>query len=78
MANAKLVFSLILAGLVVLFLVQNTAVVEVRFMFWAMAMSRALMIFLVFAFGILAGWLLHSHMVVCRPGKNDGSEEIPD
>lgn len=76
MANAKLVFSLILAGLVVLFLIQNTEVVEVRFIFWSLAMSRALMIFFVFAFGILTGWMLHSHMVVCRPVKPESSEEI--
>ena len=77
MANTKLVFSLILAGLVVLFLIQNTAVVEVRFMFWSMSMSRSLMIFFVFAFGILAGWLMHSHLV-CRPGKKDASEALTD
>lgn len=65
MANAKLVFSLVLSGLVVLFLIQNTAVVEVRFMLWSISMSRSLMIFFVFAFGILSGWLLHSHLV-CR------------
>ena len=63
MANAKLVISLVTAGLVVLFLIQNTVVVEVRFMFWSISMSRSLMIFFLFAFGILSGWFLHSHLI---------------
>lgn len=75
MANAKLVFSLILAGLLVVFLIQNTEVVEVRFMFWSTSMSRALMIFFVFAFGIIAGWLMHDHLV-CRPRKKESREEV--
>ena len=59
MSNAKLIASLILAGLVVLFAIQNAEVVEVRFLFWSLLISRALLLFLVFAFGMVVGWLLH-------------------
>ena len=43
--HIKLVFSLILAGLAVLFVIQNVAVVEISFMIWTVSMSRSLLIF---------------------------------
>jgi len=58
--NAKLVLSLVLSGLAVLFIVQNAAVVDIRFLFWKMSMSRALFMFFMLAIGILVGWMLHS------------------
>lgn len=36
----KLIAILILVGLVVLFIVQNVAVVEIQFLFWAIQMPR--------------------------------------
>ena len=59
--NYKLIFTLVLAGLMVIFIVQNVAVVEIRFLFWKASMSRSIMIFLVLAVGIITGWLLRSH-----------------
>ena len=47
-----------LFGLVMVFVLQNTQVVEVRFLFWTVSMSRALMLFGTFAMGFVAGWLL--------------------
>jgi uncharacterized integral membrane protein len=58
--NAKLVISLILAGLVVLFIIQNVTVVDIRFLFWTLSMSRALLMFFILAIGIVIGWTLHS------------------
>ncbi|WP_455233960.1 LapA family protein [Thiogranum longum] len=58
----RLIAGLLLGGLVVLFIVQNAAVVEIRFLFWTFAMSRALMIFFVLAIGVLLGWLMHGHV----------------
>ena len=65
MNNLRLVASLVLIGLIVLFVSQNTAVVEIRFLIWKLSMSRALMIFFTLATGILAGWLLHSFSHHC-------------
>jgi lipopolysaccharide assembly protein A len=62
----KLILSLILAGLAVLFVVQNVAVVEVRFLLWGLQMTLSLLIFLLFAGGIIVGWLLHSYWVYRR------------
>lgn len=59
--NYKLLLTLGLAVVVVLFVVQNTEVVEIRFLFWKMAMSRALVMLFVLIVGIAAGWVLHGY-----------------
>jgi len=59
--NYKLVISLILAGLAIIFIIQNVAIVKISFLFWSIQMSQALLMFLLFAAGILAGWLLQSY-----------------
>lgn len=60
--NYKLIFILTLAVLAVLFIIQNVAMVEVQFLFWAMRMPRSLLIFALLAIGILIGWFLHGHL----------------
>lgn len=47
-----------LMGLVIIFVLQNTHVVEVRFLFWTLSMSRALMLLATLAIGLIGGWLL--------------------
>jgi len=47
-----------LIGLVLIFVLQNTQVVEVRFLFWTLSMSRALMLFGTLTIGLIGGWLL--------------------
>lgn len=59
--NYKLVFILSLAGLAVLFIIQNAAVMEIQFLFWSIQMSRSLIIFFLLAIGIIIGWFLHSY-----------------
>jgi putative membrane protein len=60
--NFKLITILILAGLVVLFIIQNVAVVEIQFLFWSMQMSRSLLMFLLLAIGMTMGWFLHGYL----------------
>jgi len=54
---------LIVAGslllLVVIFTLQNAEVVSIRFLFWGFSMSRVILLFLVFAFGVGTGWIVH-------------------
>jgi uncharacterized integral membrane protein len=71
--NLKLISSLLLTGLVVLFVTQNVEVVEIRFMFWQLSMSRSLLIFFLLAIGILVGWLMHS-LFVLRANKDNGEK----
>ena len=56
--NWKLWVVLVLLGLLGIFVLQNTRVVEVRFLFWRLEMSRALMLFGVLGAGLVVGWLL--------------------
>ena len=57
--NAKLVTSIILASLTVIFIIQNAAMVEMKFLFWTLSISGALLVFLILSAGISLGWLLH-------------------
>lgn len=57
----KLALILLLASLALVFIAQNAAVVKVRFLVWALSMSLSLFVFLLFAIGAIAGWLLHSY-----------------
>ncbi|HEX9784923.1 MAG TPA: LapA family protein [Opitutaceae bacterium] len=52
----KLILGGILLLLGLIFAVQNSAVVEVRFLFWSLEMSQALVIFLTGAAGALVGF----------------------
>ena len=64
--HLKLVLSLIIAGLSVLFVIQNVAVVEVRFLVWSLHMTLALLVFLLFASGLTVGLIIHSHWTYRR------------
>ncbi len=59
--NPKLIISLTVLGLALIFLLQNTAVVTIRFLFWDVAMSRAVFMLVLLIIGLVAGWLLHSY-----------------
>ena len=56
--NAKLVVVLLLSAAALLFIIQNTAVVEIRFLFWSIQMSRSIWMILLLGVGIVIGWLL--------------------
>ncbi|MCA1798139.1 MAG: LapA family protein [Xanthomonadaceae bacterium] len=56
--HLKVVLLSTLAVLTVLFVVQNLEAVEIRFLFWSMSMSRALLVLIFFLLGALVGWLL--------------------
>ena len=49
----------ILSFLVLIFVLQNTEVVSIRFLFWDFSMSRVILLFLVFVFGVGTAWVLH-------------------
>jgi uncharacterized integral membrane protein len=59
--NFKLIFSIAMAGLAVLFIIQNVTVVDMKFLFWTLSMSRAFLMSLILSVGIILGWLLHSY-----------------
>ncbi len=55
---AKTIIFIVLFVIVLIFVVQNTVVVDVRFLAWQVSMSRALMLLGTLLIGIIAGWLL--------------------
>ncbi len=59
-SQLKLIINLVLVGFAVLFIIQNAAVVEIKFMFWTLSMSRALFMFFMLAIGIITGWTMKS------------------
>ncbi|MGO9139179.1 MAG: lipopolysaccharide assembly protein LapA domain-containing protein [Syntrophales bacterium] len=73
--NLKLILILISAGLAVIFITQNAPVVDVRFLFWNVSMSRALLIFFVLIIGIVIGWFLHSYLS-CRKSNDESGGDI--
>ncbi len=54
--NAKLIISIILAGLAAIFIFQNAAMVDLKFLFWTLSASMTM--FMIFSSGIITGWLL--------------------
>ena len=56
----KLIIGAILAGLMLVFIIQNATVMNLRFLFWTLSMSGALMMLLILSVGVILGWLLHS------------------
>ena len=59
--NYKLILGIVLAAMAVVFIIQNVTIVELKFLFWTLSISRALLTFLILAIGIILGWLLHSY-----------------
>ncbi len=54
--DAKLILSVVVAGLVVLFVIQNVGAVEIRFLFWSFSASGSLLFLLIFFIGAILGW----------------------
>jgi uncharacterized integral membrane protein len=60
--NIKLIIILFLAGVLVLFFIQNVAVVEIQFLFWSIQMSRFVLMCLLLVIGMIMGWFLHGYI----------------
>ena len=74
--NLKLVLILLLSSLAVVFITQNTAVVEISFLYWGASMSSALLIFFTLVIGFILGWFLHSYLLY-RKSKRDELVYLP-
>ena len=55
---AKGIVFVILVIIMILFVLQNTQVVDVQLLVWKVTMSRALMLLGTFVLGMVAGWLV--------------------
>jgi len=59
----KIILSVILASFALIFIFQNFAVINIRFLFWTLAISRSLLMFILFLIGLILGWSLHSYSI---------------
>ena len=66
MKRFKLALSLFFAAIVIIFVFQNAASVDIGFLFWSFTISRSLLIFGVMIIGVIIGWLLRESITVRR------------
>jgi len=69
----KLALGAILIFFVLIFLAQNIEVVTVKFIFWELSMSRAVLLFFSLLLGFIVGWFLNSFLSY-RKDKNDAKK----
>ena len=67
----KLLITTVLIILVMVFAVQNAAVVEIRLLFWEVAFPRSLLIFMMLLVGIVIGWFARSMFRILRTQDDD-------
>jgi putative membrane protein len=68
----KMILILILAILGVVFTAQNVTVVEIRFLFWRLELSRALLILFLLLVGFTSGWLGRGAFSAGRSKRKSG------
>ena len=54
----RFILGIICGILAVIFIAQNTEVVEVSLLFWTVTVSRAVMYIVLFVLGLIAGWIV--------------------
>jgi putative membrane protein len=62
---------IIVAIIALVFLIQNLATIEVAFLTWSISAPRAVVFLMVFAMGLIAGYLLHA----LRPQRRGAPHE---
>ena len=65
----KLIASGILLTLLVIFALQNIAIVELNFLFWSVDLPRSMLLFVVLLVGFSIGWTLNAVLEIGRPRK---------
>lgn len=67
--NFKMGLVAILVFFALVFVAQNIDVVTMKFLFWELSMSRAVLLFFSLLIGFIIGWLLHSYMAYRKDKK---------
>ena len=62
MKNMRLILSLALIAVIVVFSIQNAEELQVRFLFWSLTTRRVFVLFGVLAIGIILGWIMRAHV----------------
>jgi uncharacterized integral membrane protein len=67
--NFKMGLAAILIIFALIFVAQNIGIVTMRFLFWELSMSSAILLFFSLLLGFILGWLVHSYLVYRRDKK---------
>ena len=70
--NYKVIAAAVLVVAFIIFLIQNTAVVQIRFLAWEMSLSRSLVIVFGLVVGVAVGWVLHGYWRRMRGASRAG------
>ena len=62
----KTIVTVVLIILVMIFAIQNAAIVEIRLLFWEVAFPRSLLLFMMLLIGIVIGWFTRSMFRLSR------------
>ncbi len=62
----KFLITILLFVMVMIFAVQNAAMVEIQLLFWEVAFPRSLLIFMMLLIGIVIGWFARSIFRISR------------
>jgi uncharacterized integral membrane protein len=57
--------------LLLVFIIQNITVVDIRFLFWQLSVSGAIMFFILLIIGVVIGWLLRGHYQLRKISRRD-------
>lgn len=57
----KLISGIVLFFIIVIFIIQNAATVEIHLIFWTVSISRVLLMLIILLLGIVIGWILNSY-----------------
>ena len=72
--KVKLVISIILISVMVLFVYLNTDLVSIDYLVGSVDVSLALLVLFAFAAGLASGWLLNSYLRFSRKRKKSKAE----
>jgi uncharacterized integral membrane protein len=67
--NFKMGLVALLAFFALVFVAQNIEIVTVRFLFWEISMSRAILSVFSLLIGFIIGWILHSYLAYRKDKK---------
>jgi uncharacterized integral membrane protein len=68
--NFKLISGLVMICLILVFIIQNIAIVEIRLFFWTIEISLVLLILILLGLGMVAGWLLNDYFTYRKKIKS--------
>ncbi len=74
MTSLKVLLILIMMCLLAIFIAQNVAIIQMRFLVWDFFLSRALLVFFAFVAGFIIGWF-SSGLLFWRKSRAEKSGE---